>query len=65
MLVHVEAGRADGRDRASECVLWRNASDVDQNPVLFNQAAYIASRFAVSASVSRVLAEHAFAGRAG
>ena len=60
MLKTVEAGRAVGRGRASEVVLWRNVSELDQNPVLFNQAARIARRFVVGDALARVIAEHAF-----
>ena len=55
-----EAGRAAGRDRASEVVLCRNASEVDQNPVIFNQAAWLAARFTMGAAHARVVAEHVF-----
>ncbi len=61
MAHNVETRRSGQSKRASGIVLAGNNPEVAQNPVLFNQAAYIASRFSVSASVSRVLAEHAFA----
>lgn len=40
-----------------------NISEIAQNPLIFNQAAWIAARYSVGAAHARVIAEHVFARR--
>ncbi|WP_416356332.1 hypothetical protein ACLNGM_20215 [Aureimonas phyllosphaerae] len=60
MTLNEETRRTGKCGRASECVLWRNASEVAANDLIFNQAARIARRFVVSDALARTIAEHAF-----
>lgn len=58
MSFNEETRRTGKCGRASECVLWRNASEVSHNPIVVYRAAHIARRYAVGSSLANVIAEH-------
>lgn len=64
MAINSEARRAWQRERASECVL-PDASEYTEATDNINQIAWLTARYQMGAAHARVIAEHAFAGRAG
>lgn len=58
-----ETRRTGKCGRASENVLARTLSDIAQEPIVFNQIAWLTARYDVGEAHARLLAELAFARR--